>query len=82
MLIEDIQREIKGLTRNFSVVQETPDEMSFYFTPKGCNCGGVDVIYGLPNNYEAALLTGLERARTIASQGFHNHYSKKVKNKN
>lgn len=81
MTTQELQRELKGLTRNFSVIQETPSSMSFYYTPKGCDCGGVAVIYDLPNNYEIALWEGLKEVRNIAEQGFHNHYNKRVKNK-
>lgn len=81
MTVQEVQQELKELTRNYSVVQETPSSMSFYYTPKGCDCGGVAVIYDLPNNYEIALWEGLKEVRTIAQQGFHNHYSTKVKNK-
>lgn len=81
MTVQELQRELKGLTRNFSVIQETPNSMSFYYTPKGCDCGGVAVIYDLPNNYEVALWEGLKEVRNIAEQGFHNHPGKRVKNK-
>ena len=82
MLVDDVKRELATLTRNYSVIQETADSMSFYYSPIGCKCGGgVAVIYDLPNDYSVALWEGLKEVRQIASQGFHFHYREKVKNK-
>jgi hypothetical protein len=81
-MTNEITTQLKQATNGkYWIIKSDSTTWEYHFVPLSCNCGGVPEIAYDFLSHEEAVKAALDRALIVNTQGFHNHYSKIVKDK-